>query len=137
MPVEITPAVRDLLEGPSVAHLASVRRDGSPASHPVWIGFDGAHILVCTGPATAKVRNVEHDPRVTLSVVHHANPYEEAIIRGTVVEVRSDNDLADMDPIAITYTGKPFPFRRPPRVTLVIEPTKIDHHVLPFEPVGP
>ncbi len=42
-----------------------------------------------------------------------------------------------MDPISITYTGKPFPFRNPPRVTLVIEPSKIDHHVLPFESVSP
>ena len=102
----------------------------------MWIGFDGEHILVCTGRLTAKVRNVEHDPRVTVSVVDAANPYEEAIVRGTVVEVRGDNDLVDMDPISVVYTGKPFPFRDPPRVTIVIQPVKVDHRVLPFEAVG-
>jgi PPOX class probable F420-dependent enzyme len=133
--VEITPAVRALLKGPNVAHLASVRRDGSAASHPVWIGFDGEHVLVCTGPNTAKARNVMHDPRVAVSLVNRSNPYEEVMIRGTVIEVRSDDDLVDMDPISIVYTGKPFPSRQPPRVTIVIEPTKVDHHVLPFEAV--
>ena len=136
MAIEIRPEVLGLLEGPNVAHLASLRPDGTAASHPVWIGFDSEHILVCTGRDTAKVRNVEHDPRVTISVVNHANPYEEAIIRGTVVEVRNDNDLADMDQISTVYTGKPFPFRSPPRVTIVIQPTKVDYRVLPFEPVG-
>jgi PPOX class probable F420-dependent enzyme len=134
MTVDITPELRALLEGPNVAHLASLRKDGSPASHPVWIGFDGQHILICTGPTTAKTRNVERDPRVTLSVLNHDNPYEEAMIRGTVVEVRNDDQLADMDPISIVYTGKPFPYRDPPRVTLVIEPTKVDHRTLPFRP---
>jgi PPOX class probable F420-dependent enzyme len=135
MTIDITPEVRTLLLGPNIAHLASIRRDGSPASHPVWIGFDGTHLLVCTGPGSAKARNVEHDPRVALSIVNQTNPYEEAMIRGTVVEVRSDNDLADMDPISYVYTGKPFPSRQPPRITIVIEPNAIHHHVLPFEAV--
>ena len=113
-----------------------MRPDGSAASHPVWIGFDSEHILICTGRDVAKVRNVEHDPRVTVSVVNHANPYEEAMIRGTVVEVRNDNDLVDMDPISIVYTGRPFPFRQPPRVTIVIQPTRVDYRVLPFEPIS-
>jgi hypothetical protein len=78
------------------------------------------------------VRNVEHDPRVALSIVAADNPYEEAMLRGTVVEVRDDDDLFDMDPISIVYTGKPFPFRQPGRVTLRIEPTWAEYRKLPF-----
>ena len=133
-PFVLEPQIRTLLEGPNTAHLSSIRPDGAPASHPVWIGLDDdGHILVCTGRAAAKVRNVEHDPRVALSVVNHDDPYEEAMLRGTVVAVRNDDELADMDPISMVYTGAPFPFRTPPRVTIVIQPTWARYGKLPFE----
>jgi len=139
VPFELRPEVRALLAGPHTAHLASIRPDGSPASHPVWVGLDadGRHILVATGRKTGKVRNVEHDPRVALSVVAFDNPYEEAMIRGTAIEVRNDNDLRDMDPIAMVYTGEEFPFRSGPRVTIVIEPNWADYRLLPFAPPSP
>ena len=132
MPIELSAEIRALVEGPNIAHLASIRPDGGPASHPVWVGFDGVHVLVCTGRTTPKVRNVEHDPRVSLSILAADNPYEEAMIRGTVIEVRNDDELLDMDAISLVYTGKPFPFRQPGRVTIVIEPTWADHRILPF-----
>lgn len=136
MGIELPSTVRDLLEGPNVAHLATVRPDGSPASCPVWIGTMGNDLLVGTGRNTAKVRNAQHNPHVALSVVHRDNPYEEVLLRGTVVEVRDDLDCTYMDPISVAYTGKPFPFREGPRVVLVIEPTWFDHRVLPFEPAA-
>jgi hypothetical protein len=62
------------------------------------------------------------------------NPYEEAQMRGRVVERRSDPQLTVMDPISIKYTGKPFPFRNPEgRVALIIEVDKVRHTKLPFE----
>lgn len=51
-----------------------------------------------------------------------SNPYEEAQLRGTVVERRLDPQLTIMDPISIKYTGKPFPFRNPEgRIVFYIE----------------
>jgi PPOX class probable F420-dependent enzyme len=136
LPFELRPEIRELLAGPHTAHLASIRPDGSPMSHPVWVGLDddGRHLLIGTGRKTGKVRNVEHDPRVSLSIVALDNPYEEAMIRGTVIEVRNDDELIDMDRIARVYTGEDFPFRSGPRVTIVIEPNWADFRILPFEP---
>ncbi len=133
IPFAMPPEVRALLAGPNFAHLASIRPDGSPASHPVWVGLEGEHILICTGLRTPKVRNVEHDPRVALSVTAVDNPYEEAMLRGTVIEVRADRDVVDMDAISQIYTGKPFPSRGPDRVTIVIQPTWARYASLPFE----
>ena len=43
-----------------------------------------------------------------------------------------------MDPIALKYTGKPFPFRSPEgRVAPVIEIEKAQHTKLPFEHTPP
>jgi PPOX class probable F420-dependent enzyme len=134
MSVPLTDEARALLAGPNTAHLASLRPDGTPASHPVWVGLDDRdRVLVSTGRSRPKVRNVEHDPHVALSLTAHDNPYEELMARGTVVEVRADPDLADMHPISQTYIGRPFPFNSGEQVTIVIAIDWFHHHKLPFE----
>jgi PPOX class probable F420-dependent enzyme len=137
MPATLTPEARALLSGPNTAHLASIRPDGTPVSHPVWVGLEGDRIIFSTGRSRPKTRNVEHNPHVALSLVAHDNPYEELMVRGTVVEVRADPDLTDMHPISHVYTGKPFPFNSGEQVTIVIQPDWVYHHKLPFEPVPP
>jgi len=133
MPTDIPPAVRSLLEGPNFVHLATVDPHGVPQSMAVWVGMEGDHVLVCTGATTKKARNAAHNPHVAMSVSNHENPYETASLRGTVIEIRNDDDLADMDPISMVYIGKPFPYRAPGRVTLVIAIDAVRHGTLPFE----
>jgi PPOX class probable F420-dependent enzyme len=134
----LTPAMKELLDRPNFAHLATLMPDGSPQSVPVWVGREGDRIVICTGEASLKARNTRRDPRVALSVVDHGNPYEEIQIRGRVVERRPDSTFAVMDPISRKYTGKPFPFREPQgRVALVIEVDKSRYVKLPFEHTPP
>ena len=112
--------------------------DGSPQSAPVWAAVEGDHILVCTGETSLKGRNTARDDRIALSVIDMANPYEEAQIRGRVVERRPDRDFKYMDAISQKYTGKPFPFRDPEnRVALVIEVDKVRYAKLPFQHTPP
>jgi PPOX class probable F420-dependent enzyme len=134
----LTPAMKELLDRPNFAHLATLMPDGSPQSVPVWVGREGDRIVICTGEASLKARNTRRDPRVALSVVDQGNPYEEIQIRGRVVERRPDSTFAVMDPISRKYTGKPFPFREPQgRVALVIEVDKSRYVKLPFEHTPP
>jgi len=134
MPEVIPDDVKQLLNRPNFVHLSTLMADGSPQSVPVWAGVEGEHILICTGEKSLKSRNTLRDNRVALSVVDMQNPYEEAQIRGRVVEHRPDRDFKDMDRISHKYTGKPFPFRNPEgRVTLVIEVDKARYAKLPFE----
>jgi hypothetical protein len=60
--------VRDLLESGALAHLTTINRDGSPQVTCVWVGLEGDEIVVGTLARRQKVRNVERDPRVALSV---------------------------------------------------------------------
>ena len=130
--------IKQLLDRPNFAHLATLMPDGSPQSVPVWVGRDGDRILVCTGEGSLKARNTRRNPRVALSIVDFHNPYEEAQLRGRVVERRPDPSLELMDPISRKYTGKPFPFRDPAgRVALVIEVEKARYAKLPFEHTPP
>jgi len=138
MGITIPAEVRDLLDGSNFAHLATLMPDGSPQSVPVWVGRDGDRIIVCTGESSLKAKNTLRDPRVALSLVSASNPYEEAQLRGRVVERRPDPALTVMDPISIKYTGKPFPFRAPEgRVALIIELDKARYAKLPFEHTPP
>jgi PPOX class probable F420-dependent enzyme len=127
--------VKALLDGPNFAHLATLRKDGAPQVDPVWVGREGDRILVGTGEGTVKAKNSHADSRVALSIVGFRNPYDEAMIRGRVVEWRPDPDLKVMDEISCKYIGKPFPWRSPEgRVVLVIEPLNVTAKKLPFEP---
>ena len=138
MPAALSPEVKRLIDRPNFAHLATLMPDGSPQSVPVWVGRESEHLVVCTGEASLKARNTRRDPRVAISIVDFANPYEEVQIRGRVVERRADRDFQMMDAVSHKYTGTPFPFRNPEgRVALVIEVEKMRHTRLPFEHAPP
>jgi PPOX class probable F420-dependent enzyme len=138
MPTALSPEVRQLIDGPNFAHLATLMPDGSPQSVPVWIGREGDHLIICTGENSLKGKNTRRDPRVALSVIDFTNPYEEVQIRGRVIERRPDPELKTLDPISHKYTGKPFPMRNPEgRIALIIEAEKMAYNKLPFAPTPP
>ncbi len=138
MAVTLSENAKKLIDRPNFAHLATLMPDGSPQSVPVWIGREGERIVVCTGEGSLKARNTRRDPRVALSIVDFANPYDEVQIRGRVIERRPDPELKVLDPISNKYTGKPFPMRSPEgRVALIIEVEKERYTKLPFEHTPP
>jgi len=134
MSTALSPEVKQLIDHPNFAHLATLMPDGSPQSVPVWVGREGEHIVICTGEGSLKAKNTRRDPRVALSIVDVTNPYEEVQIRGRVIERRPDSDFKIMDAVSYKYTGKPFPFRNPEgRVALIVEVEKVRYTKLPFE----
>jgi PPOX class probable F420-dependent enzyme len=133
MSIPLSNEIKQLLDRANFVHLATLMPDGSPQSVPVWAGRDGDRIIICTGEGSLKAKNTKRDPRVSLSIVDFENPYEEAQLRGRVVERRPDPDLKVMDPISQKYTSKPFPMRSPEgRVALFIEVEKVRYLKLPF-----
>jgi PPOX class probable F420-dependent enzyme len=64
----LPPAARQLLESPRVAHIVTIAEDGSPHVTCVWVGLDGDEIVSGHLGRYQKVRNVERDPRVALSI---------------------------------------------------------------------
>lgn len=138
MPITLSQEVKQLVDRPNFAHLATLMPDGSPQSVPVWVGREGDHLVVCTGEGSLKAKNTRRDARVAVSIVDFTNPYEEVQIRGRVVERRPDSDFKTMDAISHKYTGQPFPFRNPEgRVALVMEVEKARYTKLPFEHTPP
>ncbi len=120
----LDPDVRQVLDGTSIAHLASVLPDGAPHSVPVWVGVEGDRIAFLTGPGTRKARNLRRDPRVALSLAPAGNPFQPVIIRGRVVEwLAGDAAWEIVDRISTKYIGGPYP-REEERVVALIEPDR-------------
>jgi PPOX class probable F420-dependent enzyme len=120
----LEPAVRDVLDGTPIAHLASVLPDGAPHSVPVWIGTHGDHIAILTGPDSRKARNLRRDARVALSLTPADNPFLPLIVRGRVVEwIDGDAGWEIVDQIAMKYIGAPYS-RDEERVVALIEPAR-------------
>jgi hypothetical protein len=55
--------VKQLVDGPNFAHLATIMSDGSPHSAPVWIGREG-------DPRTKGPRHEEQEPSMSEKLTH-------------------------------------------------------------------
>lgn len=128
--IPIPDDVRALLDAPNYAHLSTLRADGSPRNHVVWVGLEGDHLLVCTDESSWKAKDMRRDPRVALSIVDLDNPYRMASLQGRVVEVRSDVGCRYMDRISVKYTNAPFPNRGGDRVCFVVSVHKAGQRTL-------
>ena len=134
MAIALSTEIREMVDHANFAHLATLLSDGSPHSDPVWIAREADRIVVCTSENTVKAKNTRRDPRVAISIVDFDDPYNEAQLRGRVVEHRPDPDLKATDLVSHKYTGKPFPMRSPEgRVALIIEIDKARHLKIPFK----
>ena len=120
----LDPEVRRVLEGTSIAHLATVLPDGSPHSVPLWVGTHGDRIVFLTGPNTRKARNLRRDPRLALSIAPADDPFTPVVIRGRVVEwLEGDAAWQIIDELAMKYIGGPYP-RDQERNVAVVEPER-------------
>jgi general stress protein 26 len=51
----------------------AVREAGSPQATPVWIDYDGQSVLVNSAHGRTNVKNIERDPRATVTVLPAEN----------------------------------------------------------------
>jgi PPOX class probable F420-dependent enzyme len=116
--------VRALLEGANIAHVATILPDGGPHVVPVWVGREGEHVAIFTGPRTVKARNLDRDPRVALSINKVDEVLRMASIRGRVHERMEGKPAWEIiDRMSHTYQGRPYP-RDEELVVYLIEPER-------------
>jgi len=66
--MKIPQEVQSLIEAGSAAHLVTLNQDGSPQVTIVWIGLEGDEIVAGHLPKNRKVKNIQRDPRVAISL---------------------------------------------------------------------
>ena len=122
--VQLPQDVRALFEGPNIGHVATTLPGGGPHSVPVWVDLEGDRIAFLTGPGSRKARNLDHDPRLAISITRHDQPYQMAQVRGRVAErLEGDTAWQVIDRISHKYIGQPYPVRTD-RVVFLVEPER-------------
>ena len=128
MALQLNDEQKKFLLDKNFVNLATLMKDGSPQVTPVWVDFDGKHVLVNSEQKRVKVRNMKRDPRVGVAVFDMANPYNFIEIRGRVVDITTDGAADHIDKMAKKYMGQDkYPFNGPGdvRVIIKIEPEKV------------
>lgn len=123
----IDDTVRELAQGANFAAFTTLLGDGTPMTHVMWVHADDEHLLINTEVHRQKYKNVQRDPRVTVTVIDKDNPYHYAEVRGRVVdEVRGPEARANIDELSVKYGGAPYDpgAITTERVILKIEPTR-------------
>ena len=95
----------DLFEKPSFANLATMLPTGYPHVTPVWIDYDGEHLLVNTARGRQKERNVARNPSVGVSVIDPENFYRYLSAYGEVTGLREEGAVEHIHELSRRYTG--------------------------------
>jgi PPOX class probable F420-dependent enzyme len=112
---------QELLRAKNFCHISTLRPDGSVQTAPVWVDVQDGLPVVNSAEGRAWPRNLERDPRATLTVQNMENPYEYVEIRGHVAERTHDGADAHIDSLAKKYLGMDdYPNRQPGEQRVII-----------------
>ena len=110
----------DLFQKKTFAQLATIMPDGTPQVTPVWVDFDGTHVVINSAKGRTKDRNMRRNPNVAISIQDPEQPYRHLALKGKVVEITENGADAHIDKLSKKYTGKDvYPNRRPGEVRVI------------------
>lgn len=129
--MELPDRLKELLDGPHFATLATLMSDGSPQATTMWVDREGDLIRFNTAAGRVKPRNMDRDPRVAIAVWNSEDPYEAYAIRGRVIERRLEGAEDHIHALARKYLEQDrYPWLTPGmvRVTYVVEAESVSAH---------
>ena len=124
---ELHPTTVELARGANYGAITTLLPGGGLQNHYIWVGTDGERLMVNTEVHRQKYKNVERDPRVTLTIRDEENPYRYAEVRGRVVEtVTGQEARGHIDQLSQKYHGQDYDPEdiKTERVTLWIVPNR-------------
>ena len=105
---DLHPEARTLIESDRLAHMVTLNPDGSPQVSCVWVGLEGDELVTGHLPRNQKVKNVEREPRVAISIegtgVGEGGLREYLVIRGTA-RVQEGGAAELLQRLAHVYLG--------------------------------
>ena len=120
----IPEALRDLFDEPALAHVSYLNRKGQIVTYPMWVDFDGEHLVVSSPVGSRKGKALRERPQVAVSIVSTKNPWHWLSVSGRVVDIQPDDNLEFIDRMSRKYTGSDYQ-RRTPREIFKITPDRV------------
>ncbi|MWV38883.1 TIGR03618 family F420-dependent PPOX class oxidoreductase [Natrialba sp. INN-245] len=103
--------VHDLFEKRTFAHVATLTDDCDPHVTPVWIDYDADddRLLFNTERHRRKLRNLEANPSVGLSMIDPDDPYRHFTVIGDIEEITTDGAREHIDELSRRYLDQDYP----------------------------
>lgn len=102
--------VKALAQGKNFATISTLLPSGQIQTHVVWVDCDDDHLVINTEVELRKFKNVQADPRVTVTIWEKRNPYFFAEVRGRVVEIVTGPEArANINTLAQKYFEADYP----------------------------
>ena len=92
------------LAQPRIAHLVTLRPAGTPHVAPVWFLWDRGRAFVMADANAVKVRNIESNPSVALSIATSERPLSYVVLEGQA-EVTSEDLPQVVERMCVLYDG--------------------------------
>lgn len=100
---------QEVLRKPALGHVATLGPKGEPHTSPVWIDWDGKYLKFSQTTTRQKLKNLERDPRISVSATDPDDPYMYVEVRGVVDRVEDDEGKRFIDEMAHKYLGTDYP----------------------------
>jgi len=113
----VPPEIEEFLRKPNPAVIATIRPDGSPHSAATWYDWVDGLILLNMAATRARLAHLRRDPRVSLTVLDKESWYTHVTLTGVVERLEDDDELVDIDRLALRYQGNRFRNREAARVS--------------------
>ena len=122
MAITLNDETRRLLDGQHYAVLATINPDGGPQTSVMWVGRDGDDVLFSTVAGRRKHRNLERDPRASVSIIDADDPENYVELRGRVT-ISEDVGRAFDIGLSWKYDGRDPDPDKPGAVRLILRMT--------------
>ena len=124
MGIALNEEIRRLLDGRHYAVLATINPDGGPQTSAMWVGREGDDVLMSTVVGRRKYRNLERDPRASVTILDSNDPDMYVELRGRI-SFEPDVDRAFDTSLSHVYDGRD-PDPDPPGAIRVIMRMPVD-----------
>ena len=125
-PSAIPAELVDLFAEPALAHISYIGDKGQIVTFPLWVDFDGRHLVTSSPVGSKKGAAWRARPQAAVSIVSTKSPWHWLTVSGRVVDIRPDEGLLFINKMSQKYTGSAYG-RNGARETFFIEVDSVKH----------
>jgi len=100
------PVAQEMLQAPFPMRLAYVWTDGTPRAVPIGFHWDGTDLVIGSPPDAPKLKVLQANPKVALTIDSNQMPYHVLLIRGTASMTTHEGIIPEYTAYCIRYMGK-------------------------------